>query len=163
MTLPNRRLLNAGGFLVCAGMMGFALFAQHVLLLEPCPLCVLQRLVVISLGLVFLVAALHNPQGWGSRVYAALLFVVAGTGAGIAGWHVRLQSLPASEVPACGPGLDYMIDNFPLGEALSMVFKGSGECAEVVWSFLGLSMPSWVLVWMLGLGGAGIWNNLRRQ
>ena len=56
-----------------------------------------------------------------------------------------------------------MIDNFPLGEALSMVFKGSGECAEVVWSFLGLSMPSWVLVWMLGLGGAGIWNNLRRQ
>lgn len=163
MTLPNRRLLNLGGFLVCAGLMGFALFAQHVLLLDPCPLCVLQRLVVISLGAVFLIAALHDPQGWGSRVYAALLFVIAGTGVGIAGWHVHLQNLPASEVPACGPGLDYMIDNFPLSEALSMVFKGSGECAEVVWSFLGLSMPSWVVVWMLGLGIAGTWNNLRRQ
>ena len=163
MTLPNRRWLNLCGFLVCAGLMGFALFAQHVLKLDPCPLCVLQRLVTISLGAVFLLAALHNPQAWGPRVYAALLFVVAGTGVGIAGWHVRLQNLPASEVPACGPGLDYMIDNFPLGEALSMVFKGSGECAEVVWSFLGLSMPSWVVVWMLGLGAAGIWNNLRRQ
>lgn len=163
MTLPNRRWLNLGGFLVCAGLMGFALFAQHVLLLDPCPLCVLQRFATISLGAVFLVAAIHDPQGWGSRVYAALAFLAAGSGVAIAGWHVRLQNLPASEVPACGPGLDYMLDNFPLGEALSMVFKGSGECADVVWSFLGLSMPSWVVVWMLGLGAAAVWNNLRKQ
>lgn len=163
MTLPNRRWLNLGGFLVCAGLMGFALFAQHVLLLEPCPLCVLQRVAVISLGTVFLVAAIHDPQAWGRRIYAGLVLLAAGGGVGIAGWHVRLQNLPPSDVPACGPGLDYMLGNFPLTEALSMVFKGSGECAEVVWSFLGLSMPSWVVVWMLGLGAAGIWNNLRQQ
>jgi disulfide bond formation protein DsbB len=163
MTLPNRRWLNLAGFLVCAGLMGFALFAQHVLKLDPCPLCVLQRVATIALGGVFLVAALHNPQAWGNRVYAGLVLLVAGTGAGIAGWHVRLQNLPESDVPACGPGLDYMLDNFPLADALSMVFKGSGECAEVVWSFLGLSMPSWVVVWMLGMGVAGIWNNLRKQ
>ena len=163
MTLPNRRLINLGGFLACAGMMGFALYAQHVLLLDPCPLCVLQRVVVISLGIVFLAATLHNPSGWGRSVYAALVAIPALAGIGVAGWHVRLQNLPASEVPACGPGLDYMMENFPLAEAMQMVFKGSGECADVVWNFLGLSMPSWVLICLTGLGAVGVWNNLRQQ
>ena len=162
MTLPGRRVLNLLGFACCAGLMGFALYAQHVLLLDPCPLCVLQRVAVIALGLVFLASGLHDPAGWGRRVYAALVFIAAGGGLAVAGWHWRLQNLPASEVPACGPGLDYMLDNFPLTEALAMVFKGSGECADVVWSFLGLSMPAWVFVWMLGMGTAGIWNNLRK-
>lgn len=161
MTIPGRRALNFAGFAVCAGLMGFALYAQHVLLLEPCPLCVLQRVATIALGLIFLVAALHHPGSWGRPVYAFLIFVAAGSGAAVAGWHWRLQNLPASEVPACGPGLDYMLDNFPLAEALQMVFKGSGECADVVWSFLGLSMPAWVFVWMTALGIAGIWNQLR--
>ena len=162
MTLPGRRTLNFAGFAICAGLMGFALFAQHVLLLSPCPLCVLQRVAVILLGLIFLVAALHNPSGWGRRVYAVLMLLAAGDGATVAGWHWRLQNLPASEVPACGPGLDYMLENFPIGEALQMVFKGSGECADIVWSFLGLSMPACVLVWVVGLGAAGIWNQLRK-
>ena len=163
MTLPNRRVLNFAGFLCCVGLMGFALFAQHVLLLDPCPLCVLQRVAVISVGIVFLISALHNPQDWGRSVYAVLLAVIAIAGAGVAGWHVRLQNLPPSEVPACGPGLDYMLDNFPLGDAVQMVFKGSGECADVVWSFLGLSMPSWVFIAVTGLGMAGVWNYLRQQ
>ena len=163
MKLPARRALSFAGFVICAGLMGFALYAQHVLLLDPCPLCVLQRVATIAVGVVFLVAALHNPAGWGRRVYAGLFFVTAGGGAAVAGWHWRLQNLPPSEVPACGPGLDYMLENFPISQALSMVFKGSGECADVVWSFLGLSMPAWVLVWMVGLGAAGIWNQLRSQ
>lgn len=163
MTLPSRRILNLAGFLACAGMMGFALYAQHVLLLDPCPLCVLQRVAVIGLGAVFLLAALHNPSGWGRRVYAVLMLLFAGDGIAIAGWHVHLQNLPPAEVPACGPGLGYMLDAFPLTEALRMVFEGSGECAEIVWSFLGLSMPSWVVVCLVGLGGAGIWNNLRKD
>ena len=115
MNLPGERALNFVGFASCAGLMGFALFAQYVLLLDPCPLCVLQRVAVISLGLIFLVAALHNPDGWGKRVYAILIFLAAADGIAIAGWHWRLQNLPASEVPACGPGLNYMLDNFPLG------------------------------------------------
>jgi len=163
MTLPNRRVLNFAGFLCCAGLMGFALFAQHVLLLDPCPLCVLQRVVVISIGIVFLISALHNPRGWGRRIYAVLLAIVAVAGAGVAGWHVRLQNLPPSEVPACGPGLDYMLENFPLGDAMQMVFKGSGECADVVWSLLGLSMPAWVFIAVTGLGVAGVWNYLRQE
>jgi disulfide bond formation protein DsbB len=159
--IPSRRILNSAGFAVCCGLMGFALFAQHVLLLDPCPLCVLQRVAVISLGVLFLLAALHDPAGSGRIVYAVLLGIAALGGAGIAGWHARLQRLPADEVPACGPGLDYMLDNFPIADALKMVFSGSGECAEIVWQFLGLSMPAWVLIWMFGLGSVAVWNNLR--
>lgn len=160
-TIPNKRLLNFVAALICAAMMGFALYAQHVLLLDPCPLCILQRIAVILLGILFLLAALHDPGQLGGRIYSALLGVVAIAGAGVAAWHVRLQNLPADEVPSCGPGLEYMVENFPLRDALGMIFKGSGECAEVVWRLLGLSMPTWVVIGLVGLGVAGVWNNFR--
>ncbi len=162
-SLPSRRIINFAGFAVCCGLMGFALFAQHVLLLDPCPLCVFQRVAVISIGVIFLVAALHNPHGAGRIVYAVLLVVAAGAGAAVAGRHAWLQQLPPDQVPSCGPGLDYMLDTLPFTEVLSNVFSGSGECAEIVWQFLGLSMPAWVLVWMIAIGVAGLWNNLRRD
>lgn len=163
MTIPDKRILNVLGFAACAGMMGFALYAEHALFLDPCPLCVFQRLAVISLGVVFLAAALHNPTGWGRTAYGALIGLAALAGVGVAGWHVRVQNLPPSEVPACGPGLDYMLETLPLTEVLSKVFTGSGECADVVWQFLGLSMPAWVLICVALLGGAGVWNNLLRD
>jgi len=162
MTLTNRRLLNLAGFLACAGMMGFALYAQYVLLLDPCPLCVFQRIATIMLGAVFLIAALHNPGAIGSRVYAGLVFLTAGFGVGVASWHVYLQNLPKDKVPSCGPGFDYIMENFALFDAFSLIFKGSGECADVVWRLLGLSMPTWVIIGLGGLGIAGIWNNLRK-
>ena len=161
--MPSRRILNLAGFAVCCGLMGFALFAQHVLLLDPCPLCVFQRVAVISIGLIFLVAALHNPSGAGRIVYGLLLALAAVAGAAVAGRHAWLQQLPPDEVPSCGPGLDYMLETLPFTEMLSTVFKGSGECAEIVWQFLGLSMPAWVFIWMTALGVAGVWNNLRRD
>ena len=160
--LPSRRIVNFAGFAVCCGLMGFALFAQHVLLLDPCPLCVFQRVAVISIGVIFLVAALHNPSGAGRFVYGVLLALAAAGGAAVAGRHAWLQQLPPDQVPSCGPGLDYMLDTLPFTEVLGKVFRGSGECAEIVWQFLGLSMPGWVLVWMVALGAAGVWNNLRR-
>lgn len=160
-TIPNRRILNLAGFLACDLMMAYALYAQYQLLLEPCPLCVFQRVAVIGLGVLFLIAAVHNPRGWGRRVYALLTFLVTGFGAVVAGRHVWLQNLPPSEVPACGPGFGYLMENFPLGEALEKIFKGSGECATIDWLFLGLSMPAWVLIAIVSLGFFGIWNNLR--
>ncbi len=163
MTLPDKRLLNFAGALTCAAMMGFALYAQHVKLLDPCPLCVVQRIAVIALGIVFLLAAIHNPGKTGGRVYAAVMGIVALAGAGVAGWHVKLQNTPPEEVPGCGPGFEYIVDNFPLKDALSLIFQGSGECADVLWRFLGLSMPTWVVIGMVGLGGAAVWNNLRQQ
>ena len=162
MTIPNPRLLNLAGFLACAGMMGFALFAQYVLLLDPCPLCVFQRIATILLGIVFLLAALQNPGKTGARIYGVLVGLVAGCGVAVATWHVRLQNMPSDEVPSCGPGFEYIMDNFALFDALDLIFKGSGECAEVVWRLLGLSMPSWVIIGLGGVGIAGIWNNFRK-
>ncbi len=157
------RSMNLAGFLACCAMMAYALYAQHQLLLEPCPLCVLQRLATISLGVVFLLAALHNPHGFGRRVYALFIFLAAGAGLGVAGWHVWLQNLPADKVPACGPGFDYMIDAFPLSEALQLIFAGSGECASIDWSLLGLTMPAWVAICFVFLLVYGLWVNLRAR
>lgn len=146
MRMNMRQLQNLAGFLACAGLMGYAFYSQWALGLDPCPLCILQRIAVVALGALFLLAALHGPGQIGSRVYGGLQFVAAGSGAGIAGRHVWLQSLPPDKVPSCGPGLDFMLDAFPLAEVLQMVLTGSGECATVDWAFLGLSMPAWVLV-----------------
>jgi disulfide bond formation protein DsbB len=162
MTIPGTRLLNFVGFLACAGMMAFALYAEHVLLLTPCPLCIFQRVAVISLGIIFLIAALHNPSGRGRYVYATLVLIAAGSGIGVASWHYWIQNLPADKVPSCGPGLDYMLETFPLSDTLKMVFTGSGECADIAWQFLGLSMPAWVVICLTVIGACGMWNNLRK-
>jgi disulfide bond formation protein DsbB len=162
MTIPGRRLLNFAGFLACAGMMAYALYAEHVLYLMPCPLCVFQRMAVISLGIIFLIAALHDPSGRGRQIYSILMLLAAGAGIGVAGRHVWLQNLPADEVPACGPGFDYIVDAFPLADALKMIFSGSGECASIDWQFLGLSMPAWVVIAVTVTGVFGLWNNLRQ-
>ena len=113
MFLTGRRSLNLLGFACCLVLMAYALYAEHVLMLTPCPLCILQRLAVISLGIVFLVAAMHGAVGAGRYIYAALIALATLAGAGVAGWHLWLQNLPADQVPTCGPGLDYMLESFP--------------------------------------------------
>lgn len=149
-TWSTRRLcLIAGGF--CVFMLAFALFLQYVLALAPCPLCIFQRVAVVAALVPLLIGALHNPRGVGGAVYGALALVGAGVGAFIAGRHLWLQSLPASEVPTCGPGLDYMMEVLPLSSVVSMVLSGSGECAEIDAAFLGLSIPGWTLVGFLVL------------
>lgn len=158
----SKRTLNLAGFLACAGLMAYALYAQYQLMLAPCPLCIFQRVAVIALGLVFLLAFIHNPAAWGARIYALLMLVAAGAGAFVAGRHVWLQNLPPDKVPSCGPGLDFMLESFPALEVLEMVLTGSGECANVDWSLLGLSMPAWVLIAVGALGVFGVLNNLRR-
>ncbi|MCK9489231.1 MAG: disulfide bond formation protein B [Xanthomonadales bacterium] len=145
------RTACALGFLACVGLMAYALYAQHGLGLEPCPLCIFQRVSVIATGVVFLLAALHGPAGAGRWLYAGLAALSASIGAGIAGRHVWLQSLAPEDVPACGPGLDYMLEAFPLQQVLRRVFSGSGECAQIDWTFLGLSMPAWTLICFIGL------------
>jgi disulfide bond formation protein DsbB len=158
----QRRLFNFAGLFIVVGLMAYALFAQYVQGYEACPLCIFQRVAMIGLGIVFLIAALHAPRGAGARAYAVLGVIVALTGASISGWHVRLQHLPEDRIPSCGPGLDYILDAFPLYDAVKMVFTGSGECAVVNWQFLGLSMPAWVLVWFVLLGALAIYANSSR-
>lgn len=154
------RLGYAAGFLACAGLIGFALYLQYFEYQEPCPLCMLQRVAFMALMAVFLVAALHGPGRTGAIVYGGLLFLVAGVGAAVATRHVWLQHLPRNQVPECGPGLEYMIGRFPLGKALEKILAGSGECAEVGWKFLGLSIAEWSLAWFVLLGAFAVYLTL---
>jgi disulfide bond formation protein DsbB len=159
----SARPLFLAGFITCVLLMAAALYLQYVSGLEPCPLCILQRIAVIALGLVFLAATLHDPGRIGQRVYAALLVLAAAAGAAVAGRHVWLENLPEDRVPSCGPGLEYMLENFPLGRTLELVLRGSGECAEVSWRMLGLSIPSWTLIAFAGFAGFGLYLLLRRR
>lgn len=152
----SARLINLAGFVICAAAMAYALYVQHVQFLEPCPLCILQRVAMIALGLVFLAAAIHNRAG---RIYAGLIAVAAGAGIAVAARHVWIQYLPPEDVPACGPGFYFLLEGSGLTAALSDAFKGSGECADIDWTFLGLSMPTCVLLLFVGLAAVGIWRN----
>jgi len=133
-------------FLLCASMAGIAGYFQFVDNLEPCPLCILQRVATVAVGLVLLLAVLHNPGKIGIRIYGLLAGLCALIGGSISARHVWLQNLPEDQVPSCGPGLNFMLDNFPLGETIDMVMRGSGECAEVLWTLWGLSIPAWTLL-----------------
>lgn len=148
--------------LVCAALLAYAYYVQFKLFMDPCPLCILQRVAFYALGAVALLAALHGPRGWGRRVYGLLAVTSAAVGAGIALQHVRLQNLPPDQVPACGPGLNYMIDSLPLFDALRKAFTGSGECAKVDWTFLGLSMPTWTLICFVFLAAWALFAATRR-
>ncbi|MEX0900472.1 MAG: disulfide bond formation protein B [Gammaproteobacteria bacterium] len=148
--------------LTCAGLLGYAYYSQYALGYEPCPLCIFQRIGVFLVGLVGLVAAIHGPGRIGRRVYGGVASMFATAGAVVAGRHLWLQSLPPDQVPDCGPGLDYMLEVFPLLDAFRMVFEGSGECAEVDWALLGLSMPGWVLIAFVGLGVYSLWAGFKK-
>ena len=165
-TRSARRWLNAAGAGIAAALMGYALYAQHVQGYDPCPLCILQRMAMIATGIVFAVAALHAPRGVGARVYAVLGAAAAVTGMGISGWHVHLQNLPPGEAPpACGAPFDTIIDINGWFQGLQVIFQGSGECTTIDWTFVGLSMPTWVFIWFLALGVLAVvanWSRLSR-
>jgi len=148
--LSKQRTIFIFGFLLCLGLMAAALYFQYAMKLEPCPLCIIQRLFVIGLGVVLLAGGLHNPKMWGRRIYGILTALLAASGAAVAARHVWLQNLPPEQVPACGPGLDYMLEAFPFTKTLQLVLLGSGECAKVDWTFLGLGIPAWTLIFFCG-------------
>jgi disulfide bond formation protein DsbB len=158
----SRRWINFAGFGVCASLLAFAYYLQFYEYLDPCPLCIFQRVAVVALGVSFLLAGLFVVGRRTAHVFALLIAVTAGSGAAIAGRHVWLQHLPPDQVPECGPGLEFMLRTLPLNETLSKVFNASGECAVISWQFLGLSMPAWVAIWFVGLGIAGSVYNWRQ-
>ena len=157
-----RRPLNFAGFLICAGLLAYALYAQFHLGLDPCPLCIFQRIGIAAVGVVFLIAALHNPGGWGTRVYAVLIAVAALVTVGVAARQLYIQHLPPGAIPSCGAPLSMMLKFMPLTAVIRRVLTGSGECSVINWRFLGLAMPAWVLIWAALLGIAGVVANGRR-
>jgi protein dithiol:quinone oxidoreductase len=159
--LRNLRLFNALAALICGVALGYAMYAEKVLGLEPCPLCMFQRVTVFFLGLGFLLIALHHPRPLMRYFYAVWIALAAAATVGVAGRHWYVQQLPAGSVPACGAPLDIMLQFSPLTEVIRKVLTGGGECTTVDWTFLGQSMPVWVLILGASLGVAGVWLNLR--
>jgi len=147
-TLRQPRLLYLGVAALCTALVGFGIFLQEFDHLEPCPLCILQRYAFVAVGVAAVSAALL-PRLLG-RIAAALGIVLAICGAGVGAWHVWLQLHPPA-VASCGPSLEYLVSNLPLGRALPRIFQGYGDCTAIDWSFLGLTIPAWSLIWLLTL------------
>jgi protein dithiol:quinone oxidoreductase len=160
----ERRLINFAAAAACLGMLAYALYTEFAGGLEPCPLCIFQRITIVTLGVIFLVAGIHNPRrfAW-AWVYVALIAVVALTTIGVAARHVYIQSQPPGSIPACGAPLNVLMQMFHVWQVVEKVLHAGGECAVVNWTFLGLSMPAWVLFCALILGGTGVIANIPRR
>jgi len=158
--LPPPRLVFflAVAFIAC--LFGYALYTQYVGGLEPCPLCMTQRVFYVLAAVVALIAGLHNRA---RRVYGVLLALSAAGGAATAARQVWLQHLPPSEVPACGPSLEHMLQTLPFSTVLERMLKGDGNCAVVDWQWLGMSMAEWSLLCFGFLIAVGLWQALRRR
>jgi protein dithiol:quinone oxidoreductase len=156
----NRRLSNIAGFAVCAALLAYALYTQFYQGLDPCPLCIFQRIGVALLGLMFLAAALHHPAGRARYGYAAAIAVAALLTVAVAARHLYVQSLPPGSLPSCGAPLAVLLKFTPVWQVIRKVLTGSGECGVVNWRLLGLAMPAWVLIWGLILGTFGVLANL---
>jgi len=157
------RLLLAAPAIACAGLLGTGYFLQYFQGQDPCPLCLVQRGFYYGVLAVFALAALHLPGYRGKRVYCGAGALLAAGGRGVAARQVWLQHLPPDQVPACGPDLFFMMENFPLQRMLQKLFYGSGQCAEVTWRFLGLSIAEWSLAWFTALTLYALWLGLRRS
>lgn len=162
-SLITTRNLNFVGAIACTSAMLIALFMQYAMSLEPCKLCYLQRGVVIMLGVTFLVAALHNPATVGRRIYAGLCFLITIAGNATAIRHIWLQNLPEDRVPACGPSIDYLLEVFTFTETIKSLWQGAGDCAEVSWSFLGLTIPEQLLLFFLVMTALAIYQLIRKS
>lgn len=154
--IANNWLYLAGGVYTCA-LMGFGFYLQYFEHQEPCPLCMVQRAIFIAILAVFFIAAIHGPKRLGARLYAVLISGLSLAGIAVAVRHIRIQHLPADQVPACGPDLDYMLDTMPLARVLKELMHGSGECAAHGWTLFTLGIPEWSLLCYIGLG---VWSIL---
>jgi protein dithiol:quinone oxidoreductase len=131
-----------------AALLGAALYYEHIDGQAPCPLCLTQRIGFMLAGVTAFVALLDNP---GRRIYPMLVGVSVLGGAGFSLRQLYLQQLPPGQAPACGPGLDYMIEVFPASEVLRAMLTGTGDCAAVSWSLMGISMAGWALLGFLAI------------
>lgn len=163
MQWKSYRVVSVVLFIASVIGMAFALYLEHFKGLEPCPLCIFQRVGLIGLGIFSLMALIHNPiSNFFKRSYAFLGLVAILWSAGVATRHVWLQHLPPDQVPSCGPGLNYWLDTLPLKSVFEQVLKGSGECAMIDWTLFGQSLPVWSLAFFVVLAVISLWQLLRK-
>ena len=150
MQVKSLRIYSFIPFITTVLLLAYAYYEEYVKYLDPCPLCMVQRLVFAIIGVLFLLTLIKPPQFVYRKIVAVIISFVSLLGVAVSARHIWIQNLPADEVPACGPGLFYMLDTLPFGSVLQEILHGSGECAEGSWRFLGLTMPMWTLVCFVG-------------
>jgi protein dithiol:quinone oxidoreductase len=156
--LFSRRMGNLAGFLACTGMLAFGYYLQFAVGLEPCPLCILQRVMLLATGVVFLLAAVQHPAGRaGAGIYAGTIALCALTGGAISARHTWIQHLPEDQRPACGPSLDFMLSTFGPVKSIGRILRGSGECGKVDWTLLSFSIPEWTLAAFLAFAAWAVY------
>jgi len=153
----SNRIIYLAVFLACTGLLAAAYYFEYALYMDPCPLCIMQRIAVFMVGIAGLLGFLLGHNQVARIATAVIMSLGALLGIGVAARHVWIQSLPADQVPTCGPSLEYMVDTLPWAEVLTVMLRGNGNCADAHWSLFGLSMPQWVLVWFVGFTVVGIY------
>ena len=150
------------GFVACFGIVILALVIQTIYKLEPCPLCITQRMFFMGLGVLFLIGAFIKPTSLLQKIFTGLQVLAALGGAGWAMRHWYLQANKESMIADCGVGFDYMFENFPLEKMFKLIFKGTGDCAAIDWTFLGLTLPQLGLISFVGLGVYAVWLGFKK-
>ena len=161
--MRSSRPFFAALFVACAGLLAFAIYLQEVVGLEPCPMCILQRYAFVVIGITALVAAIHGPRrGVALKAYGSLVALFAIVGAGVAIRHSYLQHFPP-KMESCGTDLEFLVNTFPISQALPKIFAGTGSCSKVDWTLLGLSIPEWALMWFAIFLAVSLWVAFRRE
>lgn len=156
--LLHPRMFYGAVFLFCSGLILFGLWLEHTKGLEPCPMCITQRVLFIAVGTVALLATLHGSKGRVARIaYGVLMAVLAATGAGVAARQSWIQHYPPP-MDECGADFYYLIDTTPLARIVPEIFSGTGECTMRQWVFLGLSIAEWAFVCFVAITVLSLWR-----
>jgi len=148
--IKSLRPLMLLGLLITASMFGAAMYMQHVMYLDPCPLCIVTRVIVLIMAILFFLTLIINPKAFGRRIAAVLFTLASLSGIIVSSRHSWLQHFPPDSTGSCGPGLNYWMDNLPTSEVIQNIFKGTAECSDVSLRVFGLSIPEMSLVVFVG-------------
>ncbi len=161
--LFSRRACNLYAGIGCFVLIAIAYFyMENHLYLNPCPLCYAQRIAFAILGLFFLLAAAFPGGSVGGKIHGIWLFLLAAGGAALSIRHLYLQNQPKGSVPSCGQDFYALVENTPLAETVATMLTGTGECGDVLWTMLGLSIPGWALIGFIGFAMWGLFHNFFR-
>lgn len=152
----NLKMLSLSGLFTCIALLASAYYFQFALDMEPCPLCIMQRVATLMVAMGCLMAFFLSSRPTGLLIASIWTLLSSLFGFYLAQHHNWLQSLPADQVPSCGPSLEYMIDAFPIMDIITVLLRGNGNCADVSWSFIGLSMPGWLMIFFIGFAIASL-------
>lgn len=161
--ISHWRLVHLFALLVCVFLLAGAAYMQLVLGLQPCPLCIIQRVIILIMGLLFLVGVIYVPQAMGRKIFGCLTLLLSAAGIAVSARHVWLIHRPAKGITSCGADISVYINNLPITQTIKLLFQGTGDCANETWQFLGLNLPEWMLVFLVFFAVIGVWEMLQKD